>query len=455
MEYEDSGRTKNNQVKSAKKTRDMTTGTIWKHIVMFAIPLLIGNFFQQFYNAVDSVVVGNYVSKQALAAVGSTGPVINTLVGFFMGLSTGAGVVISHYFGGKNEKGLHQAIHTTFLMTFILCVVMTIVGISMVPFMVRFMKTPQDVLKESTEYLRIYFAGISGLMIYNMGSGILRAVGDSKRPLYFLCMSSVINIVLDLVFVLGLHRGIEGVAWATILSQFCLHGSGGSDQNKRKLSADLEGSASVRTYCEKNMCDRYTCRTADGSYIIFQCICAVIYQSFWFCLYGGLDLVYESGSVCYPADAEYFSGSYDFCWSECGCKPDGTGSSGKKNGSAGCYFCYPDFDGNTFCGGYSDYPAIYPGSGSAGVWTCVPEVYGSILCLLLLQPDYSRYSAGIRGCQWPYADYAQQFCGLPTDLSGSQYLAGRQHLCGGIRLSGRMDCLQSGDWFLLSKKIWL
>lgn len=219
MEYEDTGRTKNNQVKSAKKTRDMTTGTIWKHIVMFAIPLLIGNFFQQFYNAVDSVVVGNYVSKQALAAVGSTGPVINTLVGFFMGLSTGAGVVISHYFGGKNEKGLHQAIHTTFLMTFILCVVMTIVGISMVPFMVRFMKTPQDVLKESTEYLRIYFAGISGLMIYNMGSGILRAVGDSKRPLYFLCMSSVINIVLDLVFVIAFRMGIAGVAWATVISQ--------------------------------------------------------------------------------------------------------------------------------------------------------------------------------------------------------------------------------------------
>ena len=125
---------------------------------------------------------------------------------------------------------------------------------------------------------------------------------------------------------------------------FCLHGSGGFNQNKRKLSADLEGSASVRAYCEKNMCDRYTCRTADGSYIIFQCICAVIYQSFWFCLYGGLDLVYESGSVCYPADAEYFSGSYDFCWSECGCKSDRTGSSGKKNGSAGCYFCYPGFD---------------------------------------------------------------------------------------------------------------
>ncbi|MCI5649023.1 MAG: MATE family efflux transporter [Fusicatenibacter sp.] len=208
------------EVKKAKKnSRDMTEGTIWKHIVMFAIPLLIGNFFQQFYNAVDSVVVGNYVSKQALAAVGSTGPVINTLVGFFMGLSTGAGVVISHYFGKKDDRELHEAIHTTVLMTLLLCVVMTIVGIAMVPFMVNFMKTPQDVVKESTEYLRIYFAGVTGLMVYNMGSGILRAVGDSRRPLYFLCISSVINIVLDLVFVIVLDMGIAGVAWATVISQ--------------------------------------------------------------------------------------------------------------------------------------------------------------------------------------------------------------------------------------------
>lgn len=201
-------------------TRDMTKGTIWKHIVLFAIPLLIGNFFQQLYNTVDSVVVGNFVSSQALAAVGSTTPVINTLVGFFMGMSAGAGVVISQYFGAQNKEKLHKAIHTTVLLTFILGVVFTIIGIIMVPFMIRFMKTPQDVVAESTSYLRIYFAGLMALMVYNMGSGILRAVGDSKRPLYFLCISSVINIVLDLLFVVGFHMGIEGVAYATILSEF-------------------------------------------------------------------------------------------------------------------------------------------------------------------------------------------------------------------------------------------
>lgn len=197
----------------------MTTGTIWKHIVLFSLPLLAGNFFQQLYNAVDSVVVGNFVSSQALAAVGSTGPVINTLVGFFMGMSSGAGVVISNYFGGKDVKRLHDAIHTTVLMTFLLCIVFTAVGILMVPFMIRFMKTPADVVGESTGYLRIYFAGITGLMIYNMGSGILRAIGDSRRPLYFLCVSSVLNIGLDLLFVVRFHMGIAGVAYATVIAQ--------------------------------------------------------------------------------------------------------------------------------------------------------------------------------------------------------------------------------------------
>ena len=205
---------------SKSNTRDMTAGTIWKHIVLFAIPLLIGNFFQQLYNTVDSVVVGNFVSSQALAAVGSTGPVINTLVGFFMGMSSGAGVVISHYFGAQDQDKLHRAIHTTVLLTFLLGAVFTIVGILMVPFMISFMRTPADVVQESTQYLRIYFAGVSALMVYNMGSGILRAVGDSRRPLYFLCISSVLNIIFDLLFVVGFGMGIEGVAYATILSEF-------------------------------------------------------------------------------------------------------------------------------------------------------------------------------------------------------------------------------------------
>ncbi len=203
-----------------KTSSIMTEGVIWKQLVSFSIPLLIGNLFQQLYNTVDSIVVGNFVSTQALAAVGSTGPVINTLVGFFMGLSTGASVIISQYYGARDNKNLRLAVHTTMIMTFILAVVFTFVGIAIVPFMLRFMKTPDDVFAESVEYLRIYFAGVSGLMVYNIGSGILRAIGDSRRPLYFLCVSSLINVVLDLLFVLQFNMGIAGVAYATIIAQF-------------------------------------------------------------------------------------------------------------------------------------------------------------------------------------------------------------------------------------------
>ena len=202
-----------------KRSRDMTQGTIWKHLVAFALPLMLGNLFQQLYNTVDSIVVGRYVSTQALAAVGSTSSIINMLVGFFMGLSVGAGVIISQRFGAKDDEGVHKAVHTTVAMTLILGAAFTAIGIFLTPYMLRLMKTPGDVFPEATAYLQIYFGGVSGLMLYNMGSGILRAVGDSRRPLYFLVFSSVTNIVLDLLFVLGLGMGVEGVAYATIASQ--------------------------------------------------------------------------------------------------------------------------------------------------------------------------------------------------------------------------------------------
>ena len=203
-----------------KKTRDMTQGTIWKHLLAFALPLMIGNLFQQLYNTVDSIVVGQFVSKQALAAVGSTTSIINMLVGFFSGVSVGAGVVISQRFGAKDPEGVHKAVHTTITLTLIIGAVGTVLGIFLAPVMLTLMKTPQDVFVEAKAYLQIYFGGISGLMLYNMGSGILRAVGDSRRPLYFLVFSSCVNIALDLLFVLGFHMGVEGVAYATIIAQF-------------------------------------------------------------------------------------------------------------------------------------------------------------------------------------------------------------------------------------------
>ena len=198
----------------------MTSGNIAKQVLLFALPLMLGNVFQMLYNTVDSIVVGQFVSTEALAAVGSTTMIVNMLVFFFNGFSIGASVVIGIHFGAKNEEKLHRAVETTMMATFIMCVLFTAIGCLGVKPMLRFMSTPDDVFSDATVYLRIYFAGFSGLLIYNMGSAILRSVGDTTRPLYFLILTSVLNIILDLVFVLVFKMGIEGVAFATIISQF-------------------------------------------------------------------------------------------------------------------------------------------------------------------------------------------------------------------------------------------
>ena len=202
-----------------KSVVDMTDGSIIRHLLSFSFPLLLGNVFQQLYNMVDTWVVGNYVSNEAFSAVGSVGPIINTLIGFFIGLSSGAGAVISQFYGAKKDEEVRRTVHTALVMTLILGVIITVVGNLMTPFMLRFMKTPETVFPQSSAYLRIYFSGILSLMVYNMGAGILRAVGDSRRPFYFLVISAVVNTVLDLVFVLYLQMGVEGVAYATVIAQ--------------------------------------------------------------------------------------------------------------------------------------------------------------------------------------------------------------------------------------------
>ena len=200
-------------------TRDMTSGSIIRQIILFSLPLMLGNVFQMLYNTVDSVVVGNYVGKEALAAVGSTTMIVNMLVFFFNGFSVGAGVVIAQRFGARDMDRLHTAVETTMAMTFVLCGAFTLIGVFSVKPMLRFMNTPDDVFDGAVRYLTIYFIGISGLLVYNIGSGILRAVGDTTRPLMFLILTSLLNIALDLLFVLGFGMGIAGVACATILSQ--------------------------------------------------------------------------------------------------------------------------------------------------------------------------------------------------------------------------------------------
>ena len=202
-----------------RKDMDMTQGTIWRQLVAFAIPMAIGLIFQQLYNTVDTIVVGQFVSREALAAVGSTGSIINMMVGLCNGLSVGASVVISQAYGAHDDRQLRDAVHTTMTVTFLLCALATGLGLLLVEPMLRLMDTPADVWADARRYLNIYFAGITGLLIYNMGSGILRAVGDSMRPLYFLIFSALMNTAGDLVFVLVFHMGVEGVAYATILAQ--------------------------------------------------------------------------------------------------------------------------------------------------------------------------------------------------------------------------------------------
>lgn len=202
-----------------RQVRRMTEGAVWKNIVLFALPLMIGNLFQQLYNTVDSVIVGNLIGKEALAAVGSVDPIINTFIGFFSGLRVGAGVVISQYFGANDEENVHKAIHSTIALTAILSVIITLLALATSPLFLKMLGTPDDVWSSAETYLDIYFLGAAGLLFYNMGSGILNAIGDSRRPLYFLIFSTVINIVLDILFIAVFRMGVEGAAWATVIAE--------------------------------------------------------------------------------------------------------------------------------------------------------------------------------------------------------------------------------------------
>lgn len=208
-------------MRSKQNDADMTQGVIWKHFVRFTLPMVLGLLFQQLYNTVDTLVVGQFVGTEALAAVGSTTSIVNMLVGLSAGLSTGASVVISQRYGAHDTNGLHDAVQTTIAVTLILCAIFTAIGIAIVQPMLNMMSTPEEVFGEAETYLNIYFSGIAGLLIYNMGSGILRAVGDSRHPLYFLVFSALMNTVMDLLFVVVFKMGVAGVAWATIIAQFC------------------------------------------------------------------------------------------------------------------------------------------------------------------------------------------------------------------------------------------
>ncbi len=207
---------------------DMTQGSIKKNLIRFAIPLFLGNLFQQLYNAADSLIVGNYLGQQALASVSSSGPLIFMLIGFFNGVAMGAGVVISKCFGAKDKEGMHKAIHTDIAFGLVAGIVLTIFTSIMTPTILSWMKTPEDIMANSISYFRIYSAGLVFTVMYNVCMGIMNAVGDSRHPLYYLILSSVLNVVLDITFIRFFHMGVGSAALATIISQgisvcFCFY----------------------------------------------------------------------------------------------------------------------------------------------------------------------------------------------------------------------------------------
>lgn len=200
--------------------QQITEGVIWKQLLIFFFPILLGTFFQQMYNTVDTIIVGRFVGTQALAAVGSTAALINLINGFFTGLSTGATVLLSQFYGANDQKGVRSALHTGIGLSLLLGVFVTALGIAVGPQILSLTKIPENCMADAVLYTRIYFSGAVASMVYNMGAGILRAMGDSKRPMLFLVVTCFVNIFMDLLCVVVLKMGVAGAAIATVISQF-------------------------------------------------------------------------------------------------------------------------------------------------------------------------------------------------------------------------------------------
>jgi len=201
------------------KAVQITEGVIWKQLLLFFFPILMGSFFQQMYNTVDTIIVGRAIGTQALAAVGSSASLINLINGFFIGLSSGATVILSQYYGAAHREGILTTLHTGFLLSVILGAVTMVIGIVLGPGILRLIQTPDNCLDQAGIYVQIYFSGAVFSMIYNMGTGVLRAMGDSRRPMIFLMIACFLNILLDILCVVMLKLGVAGAAIATVLSQ--------------------------------------------------------------------------------------------------------------------------------------------------------------------------------------------------------------------------------------------
>ena len=201
-------------------SRQITEGVIWKQLLIFFFPIMLGSFFQQLYNTVDTVVVGQFVGKEALAAVGgSSAQIASLIVGFFTGLSSGASVIIAHFFGARDRRSASKAVYNAYVLAVAGGIVLTVLGVLLTPHMLSLMNTPEATMGDAVIYLRIYFGALTFTFIYNMGASILRAAGNSRTPLYYLIVCCLTNIVLDILLVAGLDMGVAGAAIATFISQ--------------------------------------------------------------------------------------------------------------------------------------------------------------------------------------------------------------------------------------------
>lgn len=206
--------------KETQLANQITEGIIWKQLLIFFFPIVFGTFFQQLYNTIDTIIVGHFIGKSALASVGgSSTQIVNLVVGFFTGLSSGASVIIAQFYGARDERSVQESLHTAYAFSILGSIAISIPGILLAPHLLRWMNTPAELIRDSALYLRIYFAGILFVFIFNVGSSILRAIGDSKHPLYYLMVCCLLNIILDILCVVWLDMGVAGAAIATFFSQ--------------------------------------------------------------------------------------------------------------------------------------------------------------------------------------------------------------------------------------------
>ena len=296
------------------KSNSLTEGRVARGMLLFAIPIFISNLFQQLYNAADSLIVGNFLGGEALAAVGSSSSLIFLLTGFVNGVALGAGVLIARYFGAKDWESLEKVIHTTVALGLAAGAVLTVVGVILTPQILHWMGTPENVIGNSVAYFRTYFLGSIAVIMYNVGASILQSVGNSRSPMKYLITASLINIVLDLLFIGVLGYGVAAAAFATIISQ-----SVSAILAFSKLMRSKEAWAVSWRKVRFDGPMLHALRHPELGHLAGKCYCAGKHQLVWRTGHGRVRLLQQGGRFCLPAGHLLFDGTGHFCQPECGC----------------------------------------------------------------------------------------------------------------------------------------